>query len=127
MSQISAIFGTDDDDEITNSLYLIANVSLPMIIIHETTSDHPCLCGTTEYERIGSYPRIYQHLQRVGLYSAVVRMGYVTTSALLLIRLKILRNYCLVANSYFAEMMLDLAERKPYLIFTSNESYVPGQ
>jgi meiotically up-regulated gene 157 (Mug157) protein len=30
------------------------------------------------------------------------------------------------ANSFFAEMVLDLAERKPYLIFTSNESYIPG-
>lgn len=28
MSQISAIFGTDNDDEIMNSLYLIANVSI---------------------------------------------------------------------------------------------------
>lgn len=27
MSQISAIYGTDDDEEIMNSLYLIANVS----------------------------------------------------------------------------------------------------
>jgi meiotically up-regulated gene 157 (Mug157) protein len=27
MSQISAIFGTDDDEAILNSLYLIANVS----------------------------------------------------------------------------------------------------
>ncbi|PSR73617.1 hypothetical protein PHLCEN_2v10536 [Hermanssonia centrifuga] len=29
MSQISAIFGTDDDEEITNALYLIANRNLP--------------------------------------------------------------------------------------------------
>ena len=28
MSQISAIYGTDDDSEIMNSLYLIANVSV---------------------------------------------------------------------------------------------------
>lgn len=28
MSQISAIFGTDDDEDITRSLYLIANVSI---------------------------------------------------------------------------------------------------
>lgn len=28
MSQISAIFGTDDDQEILKSLYIIANVSL---------------------------------------------------------------------------------------------------
>ncbi|KAF9055508.1 hypothetical protein BDZ89DRAFT_1088090 [Hymenopellis radicata] len=30
------------------------------------------------------------------------------------------------ANSYFAEAVLDLAERKPYLIFNDNVSYVPG-
>lgn len=29
MSLISAIYGTDDDDEITNYLYLIANVGPP--------------------------------------------------------------------------------------------------
>lgn len=29
MSQISAIYGTDNDSEILNSLYLIANVSAP--------------------------------------------------------------------------------------------------
>ena len=28
-------------------------------------------------------------------------------------------------NSYFAEMLLDLAERKPHLIFKNNESYTP--
>ncbi|CAE6488470.1 unnamed protein product [Rhizoctonia solani] len=31
------------------------------------------------------------------------------------------------ANSYFAEMLLDLAERKPSLIFTSSEPYVAGK
>lgn len=29
MSQISAIFGSDDDDEIVNALYIIANVGIP--------------------------------------------------------------------------------------------------
>ncbi|EEB90851.1 hypothetical protein MPER_10890 [Moniliophthora perniciosa FA553] len=28
------------------------------------------------------------------------------------------------ANSYFAEMILDLAERKPALIFTNAQSYI---
>ena len=31
------------------------------------------------------------------------------------------------ANSYFAEMLLDLAQRKPQLIFHDGRSYVPGQ
>lgn len=31
------------------------------------------------------------------------------------------------ANSYFAEMLLDLADRKPELIFKDNKSYKPGQ
>jgi meiotically up-regulated gene 157 (Mug157) protein len=31
------------------------------------------------------------------------------------------------ANSYFGEMILDLAQRKPYLILHDNEPYVPGQ
>jgi len=31
------------------------------------------------------------------------------------------------ANSYFAEMILDLAQRKPGLIFTTNEPYTPGR
>ena len=31
------------------------------------------------------------------------------------------------ANSYFSEMLLDLASRKPHLIFDNDEPYVPGQ
>ncbi|KAJ7110646.1 Six-hairpin glycosidase-like protein [Mycena epipterygia] len=31
------------------------------------------------------------------------------------------------ANSYFAEMILDLAQRKPGLIFKTNEPYTPGR
>lgn len=36
MSQISAIFGTDADDEILNALYLIANVRarFPLVRLH---------------------------------------------------------------------------------------------
>jgi len=30
------------------------------------------------------------------------------------------------ANSYFAEMLLDLAERKPHLIFKDGEKYSYG-
>jgi hypothetical protein len=33
MSQISAIFGTDDDTEILNSLYTIVNVSLALAFV----------------------------------------------------------------------------------------------
>lgn len=37
------------------------------------------------------------------------------------------RSWFAWVNSYFAEMMLDLAERKPALIFKNNTSYVIGQ
>ncbi|KAF8623421.1 hypothetical protein AX15_006364 [Amanita polypyramis BW_CC] len=37
------------------------------------------------------------------------------------------RSWFAWANSYFAEMILDLAQRKPGLILKSNESYVVGQ
>ncbi len=36
------------------------------------------------------------------------------------------RSWFAWANSYFAEMILDLALRKPGLILNSNESYVVG-
>ncbi|KAF8153644.1 hypothetical protein K438DRAFT_1778075 [Mycena galopus ATCC 62051] len=66
MSQTSAIFSTDDDEEILNRLYLVAN---------------------TDYTR----------------------------------------PWFAWANSYFAEMLLDLAQRKPGLIFKTNEPYEPGE
>lgn len=31
------------------------------------------------------------------------------------------------ANSYFAEMLLDLAQRKPHLIFKDGKPYTPGK
>ncbi|KAF7373491.1 Glycoside hydrolase family 125 protein [Mycena sanguinolenta] len=83
MSQITAIFGTDDDDEILESLYLIANNTAGLGLIHESQS----ICSTTSYTR----------------------------------------PWFAWANSYFAEMMLDLAQRKPGLIFKTNEPYTPGQ
>ncbi|CDO74062.1 Glycoside Hydrolase Family 125 protein [Trametes cinnabarina] len=82
MSQISAIFGTDDDKEIMQSLYLIANNTHGLGLIHESIS-------------------IYD-----GTYT---------------------RPWFAWANSYFAEMLLDLAQRKPYLIFKDNKPYTPGQ
>jgi meiotically up-regulated gene 157 (Mug157) protein len=37
------------------------------------------------------------------------------------------RSWFAWANSYFAEMVLDLAERKPHLILKENKAYKPGQ
>lgn len=37
------------------------------------------------------------------------------------------RSWFAWANSYFAEMILDLADRKPGLILKQNKSYKPGQ
>jgi len=37
------------------------------------------------------------------------------------------RSWFAWANSYFAEMLLDLAQRKPYLIFKDNQPYTPGK
>jgi len=36
------------------------------------------------------------------------------------------RSWFAWANSYYAEMLLDLAQRKPYLIFKDNQPYTPG-
>ncbi|KAJ7240129.1 Six-hairpin glycosidase-like protein, partial [Mycena haematopus] len=83
MSQISAIFGTDDDDEILQSLYLVANNTAGLGLIHESQS----IYSKTSYTR----------------------------------------PWFAWANSYFAEMMLDLAQRKPGLIFKNNTPYTPGK
>ncbi|KIK65463.1 glycoside hydrolase family 125 protein [Collybiopsis luxurians FD-317 M1] len=83
MSRISAIFGTDDDEEIMQSLYLIVNNTDGLGLIHESVS-------------------IYNESDFT-------------------------RTWFAWANSYFAEMLLDLAERKPGLIFNEAVSYVPGQ
>jgi len=79
MSHISAIFGTDDDQEILNSLYIIANNTNGLGLIHESKS----IYNSTMYTR----------------------------------------SWFAWANSYFAEMILDLAERKPGLILKQNRSY----
>ncbi|KAF8076196.1 Six-hairpin glycosidase-like protein [Lyophyllum atratum] len=83
MSQISAIFGTDDDQEILKSLYAIANNTNGLGLIHESQS----IYKSTDYTR----------------------------------------PWFAWANSYFAEMILDLADRKPGLILKVNKSYKPGQ
>ncbi|KAI0786378.1 Six-hairpin glycosidase-like protein [Abortiporus biennis] len=82
MSQISAIFGTDDDNEIMNSLYLIANNTNGLGLIHESIS----IYDSSDYTR----------------------------------------SWFAWANSYFAEMLLDLAQRKPHLILRDGKSYIPG-
>ncbi|KAK7056062.1 Six-hairpin glycosidase-like protein [Favolaschia claudopus] len=83
MSQISAIYGTDDDKEILQRLYTIANNTAGLGLIHESQS----IYSATDYTR----------------------------------------GWFAWANSYFAEMLLDLAQRKPGLIFKTNKPYKPGQ
>ncbi|KAF8138188.1 Six-hairpin glycosidase-like protein [Boletus edulis] len=83
MSQITNIFGSDDDDEILESLYMIANTTAGLGLIHESID----IYNGSEYTR----------------------------------------SWFAWANSYFSEMILDLAQRKPYLVFNSDEPYRPGQ
>ncbi|KAM3513903.1 hypothetical protein MY11210_002440 [Beauveria gryllotalpidicola] len=83
MSQVSAIFGTDDDDEIAERLALIMENTSGLGLIHESI-----------------------HIYNASDYT---------------------RPWFAWANSYFAEMVLDLAERKPGLIFEKNKPYVVGQ
>ncbi|KAI5120497.1 hypothetical protein M0805_000082 [Coniferiporia weirii] len=83
MSLISSIYGTDDDDEITSTLYTIANNTMGLGLIHESIS----IYDASDYTR----------------------------------------PWFAWVNSYFAEMLLDLAQRKPGLIFHTNESYVVGK
>ncbi len=83
MSQISGIFSSDDDAEITSRLQLLLSNTAGLGLIHESVS-------------------IYNS-------SAYTRPWFAW------------------ANSYFAEMILDLAERKPGLIFHDDTPYVIGQ
>lgn len=83
MSQVSAIYGTDDDAEITKSLDLLLKNTAGLGLIHESVS----IYNATDYSR----------------------------------------PWFAWANSYFAEMLLDLAERKPGLIFKDSTPYVVGQ
>ena len=102
MSQISAIFGTDDDNEIMTRLYLIANVRyyiLPLVV----------QCTQTLRQR--------QNTNGLGLIHESQSI-YSTSDYT--------RPWFAWANSYFAEMLLDLAARKPGLIFKEAETYIPG-
>ncbi|OAA67478.1 DUF1237 domain protein [Cordyceps fumosorosea ARSEF 2679] len=83
MSQVSAIYGTDDDDEIAERLALIMGSTSGLGLIHESV-----------------------HIYNASDYT---------------------RPWFAWANSYFAEMVLDLAQRKPGLILEKNEPYVIGQ
>jgi meiotically up-regulated gene 157 (Mug157) protein len=82
MSQVSAIFGTDDDEEIEQRLAMILENTSGLGLIHES----------------------------VHIYNAT----------------DFTRPWFAWANSYFAEMVLDLAQRKPQLIFKDNKPYVVG-
>ncbi|KAG5933605.1 hypothetical protein E4U53_000935, partial [Claviceps sorghi] len=82
MSQISAIYGTDDDDEIQQRLALILDNTSGLGLIHES----------------------------VNIYNAS----------------DFSRPWFAWANSFFAEMVLDLAARKPGLIFRDQTPYFLG-
>ena len=101
MSQISSIFGTDDDDEILTSLYLIANVS-----------------GTAPTASRQVLTMSAQNTDGLGLIHESIDI-YNTSSYT--------RPWFAWVNSYFSEMLLDLAQRKPQLIFHNATPYVPGQ
>ncbi|GAB0146961.1 hypothetical protein EsHS_00007345 [Epichloe bromicola] len=83
MSQVSGIFGTDDDEEIKRRLALILENTSGLGLIHESVHVH----NTSDFTR----------------------------------------PWFVWVNSYFAEMMLDLAERKPGLIFKDKTPYVVGK
>ncbi|KJK80044.1 hypothetical protein H634G_04283 [Metarhizium anisopliae BRIP 53293] len=82
MSQVSGIYGTDDDDEIKQRLALILENTSGLGLIHESVH----IYNTSDFTR----------------------------------------PWFAWANSYFAEMMLDLAERKPGLIFKDDTPYIVG-
>lgn len=77
MSQISAVFGTDDDDEIVKRLYLIANVRLPSYIYPSVPPKFRLahLLFSTEHERFGPHTRVAIDLHCLGLDAAVVCVG----------------------------------------------------
>ncbi|KAM0542405.1 hypothetical protein ACHAO7_009959 [Fusarium culmorum] len=83
MAHVSAIYGTDDDDEIKERLNIILENTSGLGLIHES----------------------------VNIYNSTV----------------FTRPWFAWANSYFAEMVLDLAERKPGLIFKDDKPYVIGK
>ena len=97
MAQVSNIFGTNDDQEILTSLYIIVNVSSP--------SPLSGLCS----------PR-GQNTGGLGLIHESINIYNDSDYT---------RPWFAWANSYFAEMLLDLAQRKPHLIFKDSRPYTP--
>lgn len=83
MGHISAIYGTDDDDEIKTRLNLLVNYTSGLGLVHESVN----INNATDFSR----------------------------------------PWFAWANSYFAEMVLDLAERKPALVLKDSAPYVFGQ
>ena len=83
MSQVSAIYGTDDDDEISDALSKLMRNTAGLGLIHESQN----IYNGSDYTR----------------------------------------SWFAWANSYFAEMVLDLAERKPHLVLKENVPYKAGQ
>ncbi|OAA47904.1 DUF1237 domain protein [Metarhizium rileyi] len=83
MSQVSGIYGTDDDHEIEERLALILENTSGLGLMHESV-----------------------HIYNSSDFT---------------------RPWFAWANSYFAEMVLDLAERKPGLIFKSQKPYFIGE
>ena len=116
MSQISAIFGTDDDSEIMQSLYLIANVSGHTFINgrHNTLLSLSSTASTGPWHGLTA---LAQNTHGLGLIHESINI-YDSTYT---------RPWFAWANSYFAEMLLDLAQRKPHLIFKDGKPYTPGQ
>lgn len=100
MSLISAIYGSDDNKEIENLLYTIVNVSYSAPFL------------------LGLFTGTIQNTAGLGLIHESQNVHDPTDYT---------RPWFAWANSYFAEMLLDLAQRKPGLIFNSSEPYIVGQ
>ena len=108
MSLISYIFGSDDDEEITAALYCIANVSW-------SVSLDTVICTEKRNFRCPNHRLVLQNTAGLGLIHESQSIYDASDYT---------RPWFAWANSYFAEMILDLAKRKPWLIFATNESYV---
>lgn len=101
MSQITNIFGSDDDDEILESLYMIVNVSF--------------------------YGNTILSCDPTTLVQNTAGLGLIHESINIYNGNEYTRSWFAWANSYFSEMILDLAQRKPHLLFDSCEPYTAGQ
>ena len=63
MSQISSIFGTDDDEEITTALYLIANVCTASLIDpYVASSICPLFIESLEHCGAWADSRVHRHI-----------------------------------------------------------------